>query len=135
MTAEKIVIVVSNRLDVGQGANVVGLLGISLGHHVEGIVGPEVEDAGGRVHAGMSSVGLPVLSADEETVERLHEAARLVSGVRVFDITDAATGARDYPAYTAQLRTAGTRWRTIGLALVGSRRSVDALTGRLGLLR
>jgi hypothetical protein len=129
------VIVVSGGLDVGQAANVVGLLGISLGHHLDGIVGPEVEDAHGRVHAGMSSVGLPVLLAGQETLDRLHDEACQTPGVRVFDVTDAATSARDYSAYTARLQTVGTTWRTFGLAIVGSRRNVDALTGRLGLLR
>jgi hypothetical protein len=133
--AQKIVIVVSDELDVGQAANVVGLLGVSLGHHVTGIVGPAVEDADGWAHAGMSTVGLPVLATGEMSLRGLHQDSRQNPNVQVFDVTDAATRSRDYAEYTARLKNAAESWRTVGLALVGPRRDVDALTGRLGLLR
>jgi hypothetical protein len=133
--SNKMVIVVSRGLDPGQGANVIGLLGISIGHHVTGLVGPDVEDADGSVHAGMSAAGLPVLAADDETLSDVYWAARQSENVRVFDVTDAATRSRDYASYTAWLKNADEPWRTLGLAIVGPRRDVDALTGRLALLR
>jgi hypothetical protein len=132
---QKMVIVVSSELPAGHAANVVGLLGISLGHHIDGIVGPDIEDARGVLHKGMSARGLPVVTANEDALHNIHMTAIANARVRVFDVTDAATQSRDYDAYTARLSDPHVEWKTLGLAIIGPRQDVDALTGRLRLLR
>ncbi|AGP60176.1 MULTISPECIES: DUF2000 domain-containing protein [Streptomyces] len=133
--AGKLVIVVDEGLERGVAANVIGLLGISVGRHVEGIVGPDVVDASGISHRGMSTIGLPVLAADDEALNRLYQEASDHPGITVLDVTDAAVSSRDYDAYTQRLQDPERGWRPLGLALTGPRRQVDRLTGRLGLLR
>ena len=133
--AGKLVIVVDQGLERGVAANVIGLLGISVGRHVDGIVGPDVVDASGRAHRGMSTIGLPVLAADAETLNRLHQDSLDHPDITVLDVTDAAVSSRDYDTYTQRLQNPERGWRPLGLALSGPRRQVDRLTGRLGLLR
>ncbi|NIY69355.1 DUF2000 domain-containing protein [Streptomyces malaysiensis] len=132
---DKLVIVVDEGLDRGVAANVIGLVGISIGHHINNIVGPDIHDAAGRLHLGMSTIGLPVLGADADGLVRIHQATAEHSEVTVLDVTDAAVSSRDYASYTERLRDPSQDWRPLGLALFGSRRQVDRLTGRLGLLR
>jgi hypothetical protein len=131
----KLVIVIDEGLERGVAANVIGLLGISVGHHIDGIVGPDIVDASGRSHRGMSTIGLPVLAADAETLNRLHQDSLDHPDITVLDVTDAAVSSRDYDTYTQRLQNPERAWRPVGLALTGPRRQVDRLTGRLGLLR
>src|SRR6185437_15150763 len=114
--AGKLVIVVDEGLKRGVAANVIGLLGISVGRHVEGIVGPDVVDASGISHRGMSTIGLPVLAADDEALNRLYQEASDHPGITVLDVTDAAVSSRDYDAYTQRLQDPERGWRALGLA-------------------
>ncbi|MBM9465174.1 DUF2000 domain-containing protein [Aeromicrobium sp. YIM 150415] len=133
--ANKLVIIVDEGIEHGVAANVIGLLGIGVGHHIDGIVGPAVVDASGRSHHGMSTIGLPVLAADAEVLSRLYQDASDHPGITVLDVTDAAVSSRDYDTYTQRLQDPERGWRPLGLALTGPRRQVDRLTGRLRLLR
>lgn len=132
---DKLVIVVSEELERGVVANISGLLGVSIGHHVAGIVGPDVKDATGRVHPGMSTMALPVLSAGAEALAAIHDDAAAQKDLVVFDVTDAAVASRDYDSYTTRIQDPGETWRPLGIAIYGPRRQVDRVTGRLRLLR
>jgi hypothetical protein len=132
---KKLVIVVNEVLGQGTAANVIGLLGISLGHHVPDIVGEDVKDADGQVHPGMSMLGLPVLAAGPETVNAVYWAAVQRGDLQVFDVTDAAVASRNYDAFTTRLQDPTADWSVLGLAVCGERRSVDSVTGQLRLLR
>jgi hypothetical protein len=131
----KLVMVIDRELEPGVAANVIGLLGISIGYHVGGIVGPDVLDSAGRSHRGMSTIGLPVLAADTEALGDIYRDSLNQPELTVLDVTDAAVSSRDYDAYTRRLQNPDHGWRALGLALSGPRRQVDRLTGRLALLR
>lgn len=126
---------VNEELERGTTANVIGLLGISLGHHVRDIVGEDVKDSDGQVHPGMSMLGLPILAAGPETVNAVYRAALERGDVQVFDVTDAAVASRNYDAFTTRLQDPTADWSVLGLAICGERRSVDSVTGQLRLLR
>lgn len=132
---KKLVIVVSDELERGTSANVVGLLGISVGHHVREIVGPDVRDSGGLAHPGMSMIGLPVLAAGTKAVDAAYRDAVTQADLAVFDITDTAVASRDYGSYTARLQDPSNGWQVLGFAAYGERRSIDRVTGQLALLR
>jgi len=133
--ADKLVIVVSEGLERGVAANIISLLGVSIGHHVTGIVGPDVRDATGHVHPGMSTIGLPVLAAAADTLATIHREAAALNELMVFDVTDAAVASPNYESYTARLQDSQQSWRALGVAIYGPRRQVDRVTGRLPLLR
>ena len=132
---KKLVIVVSDELDRGTSANVAGLLGISIGHHVRDIVGADVPDSEGLVHPGMSTIGLPVLAAGPAAVGAAYRDAVARADLDVFDVTDSAVASRDYDAYTARLQDPANGWQVLAFAAFGERRSVDRITGQLALLR
>lgn len=131
----KLVIVVSEELERGTAANVIGLLGISLGHHVRDVVGEDVKDSHGQVHPGMSMLGLPILAAGPETVNAVYRAAVKRGDLQVFDVTDAAVASPSYDVFTARLQDPAADWSVLGFAACGERRSVDSVTGQLRLLR
>ena len=132
---KKLVIVVSDELERGTSANVIGLLGISVGHHVRDIVGADVWDSAGLVHPGMSAIGLPVLAAATKVVDAAYRDAVARADLAVFDITDSAVASRDYDTYTARLQDPLDGWQVLGFAAYGERRSIDRVTGPLALLR
>jgi len=132
---EKMVIVVSEELSRGVAANIIGLLGVSIGHHVGGIVGPDVKDAKGCIHLGMSTLALPVLATKADVLAAIHDDAKAHPHLKVFDVTDAAIASRDYDSYTARLQDPNVISRPLGIAIHGPRRQVDRVTGQLGLLR
>ncbi|MBP0617752.1 DUF2000 domain-containing protein [Jiella mangrovi] len=129
------IIVVDAELQRGVAANIIGLLGISIGHHVPGIVGPNVVDANGATHVGMSTVGLPVLVADCETLQSIYAQAREAKELIVLDVSDIAIASRDYTAYTSALQDPNKTCHALGLAIHGPRAQVDRVTGWLGLLK
>ncbi len=135
MVTDKIVIVVEGELERGVAANIIGLLGVSIGYHVPRIVGPDVVDANGVNHRGMSVMGLPVLVADGEVLRSIYEQVHQIKELTVLDVSDAAVAARDYRSYTNTLQDPGKSWRPLGLAIHGPRAQVDRVTGRLRLLR
>jgi hypothetical protein len=62
--------VIDGDLPRGLAVNAAGVLAVTLGRRIEGIVGPDVSDAFGEPHAGLVNVPIPVLAADAETVGR-----------------------------------------------------------------
>jgi hypothetical protein len=133
--ANKMIIVVDAELEPGVAANIIGLLGVSIGHHVPGIVGPDVVDATGVTHLGMSTVGLPILVADRKTLQSIYGQARQTKELTVLDVSDVAVASRDYTSYTNALQDPEKSCRAFGLAIYGPRTQVDRVTGRLGLLK
>jgi hypothetical protein len=133
-TAERCVIVLDADLAPGLAANAAAVLGVTLGATVEGLVGPDLVDAGGEVHPGLFEKGLPVLGAPREALAPLR--ARAVrAGVGVIDIPAFGQQTNDYDEVRAHVARAATdELEYLGLALHGSRRAVSRVTGTLRLL-
>jgi hypothetical protein len=134
----KLAIVVDVDLSAGLAANTAAVLALSLGHQIESIIGPELKDASGGVHAGITTVPIPVLVADAHTVRQIRNraAAQVDAGLLVVDFTDCAQRTRTYEAY-AQLLEAATEddITYLGVAMHGPRKLVQRLTGSLPLMR
>ncbi|GAA1508275.1 DUF2000 domain-containing protein [Kribbella lupini] len=136
MLANKMVVVIAAEAPVGVALNTAALLGVSLGHHHEDVVGAPVEDASGAVHEGMSAHPIPVLRASGEQLRDLRDQAAGRDGVTVHDMNQVAQRSRTYEQYTATI--GGTKKEDLeyfGLGLYGPRAAVDSLTGALALYR
>jgi hypothetical protein len=133
-TAERCVIVLDVDLAPGLAANAAAVLGVTLGATVEGLVGPDLVDAGGAVHPGLFEKGLPVLGAARDALPGLR--ARAVrAGVGVIDIPAFGQQTNDYDEVRAHVASAATdELAYLGLALHGPRRAVSRVTGTLRLL-
>jgi hypothetical protein len=134
----KLAIVVDVDLSPGLAANTAAVLALSLGRQLESIIGPELKDASGGAHAGITTVPIPILVADARTVKEIRRraAAQDDAGLLVVDFTDCAQRTRTYDDYARLLEAAAEDDITyLGVAMHGPRKLVQRLTGSLPLMR
>lgn len=130
----KMVVIIAAEAPIGVALNTAALLGVGLGHHHDGTVGPGTTDAAGTPHTGMCAYPIPILRADDLSTLRAQAAAR--PDVTIHDMHQVAQQARTYEQMSTTL--AGTKpddIQYLGLALYGPRQSIDSLTGALPLYR
>lgn len=133
---EKCAIVVDRDLPPGLAMNAASVLALSIGRFTDGIVGPDVKDGSGATHRGVTMIPVPVLTAGagqvRDIVLRAHDRADVV----VVDFTSIAQSSRTYDEYVDRTAPATTEELPyVGVAVAGSRKAVDKLTGSLPLFR
>ena len=134
----KVAIILDVGLPSGLAANTAAVLALSLGRQLDSIIGPELKDADGSAHAGITTVPIPILTAPTETVKEIrHRAVIDVDGGLVLvDFTDCAQRTRNYDDYARLLEVAADAdIAYLGLAVHGPRKLVQRLTGSLPLLK
>ena len=134
----KTVMIIDKELPLGLIANTAAVLGISLGAAAPEIVGPDVLDADGKVHRGITNKTIPILGGTKEQLGQIR--SRLVTDefaeVRVVDFSDVAQSSLDYDYYSGRIAgTAGDKLSYLGLCLYGPDKKINKLTGSIGLLR
>ena len=135
---QKCVMVIDSALPLGLIANTAAMLGISIGKLHPSIVGADVVDATGLVHAGISTHPIAMLKGDETLLRdlRLRLFEPEFAGLTVIDFSDVAQKINVYADFVQ--KTAKTPEREhayYGIALFGEKRKVNRLTGMLALLR
>lgn len=136
MDQRKCVVIVDQQLPIGLIANATAVLGVSIGRHVEGIVGPALADRTGTRHPGIVSIPLPILSASRDELSRLREKALSEPAVQVYDFSETAQRCRTYEEYERVLaEKSSSELSYIALAVQGNKKAVDSLTGSLKTLR
>lgn len=134
-TSEKVAIIVDAEMPAGLAANTAAVLALTLGRRVESIIGPDLKDADGSTHLGITTVPLPILTAHADEVKALRQRA-LADGLLVIDFTDCAQRTRTYDDYAQLLEEASEETlHYVGIAVHGPRKAVQRLTGNLPLLR
>jgi len=127
-------IVIDDELPTGLAANAAAVLAATLGHRIEHLVGPDGTDAAGSIHAGITTVNLPVLAAPADRLPELADQARGL-GLFVVAFTDLAQAQRTYDDYLAHLAaTTPDALRLRGIAIHGPTRPVRTVSGSLPLL-
>ena len=138
LQVEKCVMVIDEALPLGFIANTAAVLGITLGHLRPEIIGGDVADGSGSLHAGITAVPVPILRAGAGAVRALREALCRpeFQEVTVVDFSDVAQGCKVYDEYIEKMAAApedGLQY--LGLALCGPKKKVNKLTGSMPLLR
>jgi hypothetical protein len=132
---ERCVIIVDESLPPGLAANAAGVLAMTLGSILPGLVGEEFADADGQRHPGLIRSVLPVLRAASARLSDVRAAA-LDSALDVIDFPAFGQQTNDYEEFCAHIaRTPAAQLRYLGVALYGRRRDVARLTGSLPLLK
>lgn len=136
VTRAKCVIVMDQSLPVGLTANTAAILALTLGRRVDTIVGPDVADGSGAVHAGITTVPVPILKAESEAIKDIRLRGSKQEGLLLVDFTDAAQTTKTYEDYTEKVSSVPSdELKYLGVALYGDKKVVDRLTGSLPLLR
>lgn len=132
----KSVIVVDEALPIGLMVNTASVLALTLGHRVEGLIGPDLKDGSGDTHVGITTLPVPILKADSRKISFIRNEAASSDAVLVVDFTDVAQSTKTYDDYAALLESrAADQLRYLGVALYGDKRVINRLTGSLPLLR
>lgn len=133
----KLAIVIDRELTGGLVANTAAVLAMSLGSRLESVIGPDLKDADGNPHLGITTLPIPVLVTDQAELKQLrrraHESA---DDILLVDFPDRAQRSRTYDEYSEQLAAAGEDDLSyLGIAFFGPRKPIQKLTGSLPLLR
>lgn len=137
--AFKLAVVVDNTLPAGLAANAAAVMTLTLGHRYgDRLIGPDLADRSNTVHPGITTVPVPILTADPERIKGIKEAADTgnTADTTVINFTDCALQTRTYDDYATRLRaTSHDRLTYHAIAICGPRKDVQRLTGSLPLLR
>ncbi len=134
----KCVLILDESLPAGVGANTAAALGLSLGSHVPGLVGPDPADASGTLHRGVTAIPLPILTTDRERLGSLYRTllAQPLEGMTLIGFDDVAQRCLCYDDYVRRLSmTPPETIAYLGICLYGPKKRVNSLCGQFRLLR
>lgn len=132
----KMVIVVDESLPVGLQCNTAAVLSLTLGEKIKGLIGSDLQDKSGITHTGLTQYPLPILKASIDQIHQIYKNSLEDKNLLMVDITDSAQTTKNYTDYEEKLRSKLTEeHKLLGLALAGSSKLVNKLTGNLALLR
>lgn len=130
----KSVILLLDSLPTGLKTNIAAVLGMSLGRYRPDLVGGVATTADGRELPGITTIPLPILSADETVMRDIFLKTCDLDLLVAFGT--AALTTKDYDEYCDKLGALADGDQGIkGLLLCGSKKIVNRLVGQLSLLR
>jgi hypothetical protein len=130
--------VIDAGLPVGLIANTAAVLALTLGNRIEGIIGPDLLDATGASHRGITNIAIPILKGSKELIKDIKQktGSTEFSELFVVDFSSIAQTIMKYDQYAEQMsRLSAEAIDYLGIALYGDRNKVARLTGNLPLLR
>jgi hypothetical protein len=134
----KCVMVIDSKLPAGIVANTAAILGITLGKHIPEQVGENVTDASGQVHLGIIKIPVTMLHGDKGVLNDLRK--RLFgpefNDLTVVDFSDIAQSCNVYSDYIDKAALTSEQDHTyFGVAIYGTKKKVNKLTGSMPLIR
>lgn len=127
---EKCVMVIDEHLPLGIIANTAAIMGITLGKKMPEVVGADVTDKTGNDHLGIIEFPVPILKGNAESIKAIRE--RLYEP----DFSDLAQGCKNYDEFIEKMKEVSEiDLNYLGIAICGSKKKVNKLTGSMPLLR
>ena len=135
---EKCVMVIDENLPLGIIANTAAIMGITLGKKMPEVVGSDVVDKTGNEHLGIIEFPVPILKGNIDSIkairEKLYEPD--FSDLTVVDFSDLAQSCKTYDEFIGKMGTAAEPdLNYFGIAICGTKKKINKLTGSMGLLR
>ena len=135
---EKCVMVIDENLPLGIIANTAAIMGITLGKKMPEVVGSDVVDKTGNEHLGIIEFPVPILKGNVDSIkairEKLYEPD--FSDLTVVDFSDLAQSCKTYDEFIGKMGTAAEMdLNYFGIAICGTEKKINKLTGSMGLLR
>ncbi len=134
----KCVMIINSELPIGIIANTSAILGITLGKHVPEQIGEDVLDATKNSHLGIITIPVTMLKGDTDILKDLRKSLydSEFSDLLVVDFSDVAQGCNIYSEYAAKAATVPEQEHNyFGIAIYGSKKKVNKLTGFMPLLK
>ena len=132
---KKVVMIIDGELPTGLIANTAAVLAITLGNKISTLLGSDIYDGSGERYIGITTTPIPILKSSTEAIRSLRERA-INEDLFVVDFSNAAQTTKDYESYTQKLAETSTdQLCYLGIALYGSSKPINKLTGSMPLLR
>lgn len=133
----KMVVILDESLPLGLKANTAGVLSLTLGNKIEGLIGHDLIDKSDITHTALTKYPLPILAVASEKLKDIYRHAfDLKDDLLLVDVTDAAQTTKNYEDYERKLKEHTIDELTfLGIALSGDKKIINKLTGNLPLLR
>lgn len=134
----KCVMVVDEELPLGIVTNTAAIMGITLGKMMPDVVGEDVVDKTGNEHLGIIEFPVPILKGTADGIRNIRE--RLYQpefeDLTVVDFSDLAQGCKTYDEFIGKMADVPEcDLQYYGLAICGTKKKVNKLTGSMPLLR
>jgi len=134
----KCVMLINRDLPLGLIANTAAVLAVSVGQKFNDIVGADLTGSDGSPHPGITQLPILILSGEDASIRELRQKviANPQAGLYFVDFCDAAQQSKVYAEYEQRLAaTPAEQLNYLGIAICGSNKQVERLTGNIGLLR
>ena len=135
---EKCVMVIDGGLPRGMIANTAAIMGITLGKKMPEVVGADVTDQSGSEHLGIIEFPVPILRGTRPDIKQIREKLYQpeFQDLTVVDFSDLAQSCKTYDEFMEKMgRVSESDLQYLGVAICGSRKKVNKLTGNMPLLR
>ncbi len=135
---EKCVMVIDESLPLGMIANTAAIMGITLGKKMPEVVGADVTDQSGSEHLGIIEFPVPILRGTRPDIKQIREKLYQpeFQDLTVVDFSDLAQSCKTYDEFMEKMgRVSESDLQYLGVAICGSRKKVNKLTGNMPLLR
>ena len=131
---ERCVIVVDINLPPGHAANAAAVLALTIGQRHPGLVGAPLIDVNGHGMPGLIPIGISVLAAPQDELGVLANAGD-AAGFDVLRFPVEGQQTKNYAEFLAAVaKMERGALRYVGIALVGDKKPISKLVGKLSLL-
>lgn len=133
MSFAKVAIIVDSALPAGLAANTAAVLALTMGRRIESMIGSDLKDGDGSVHAGITNTPIPILAAHADVIKDIRDSA---DDLLMVDFTDCAQRSKTYDVYASVLAASTNETISyLGIGLHGPAKRINKITGSLRLLR
>lgn len=130
--------VIDENLPLGIISNTAAIMGITLGKQFPEAVGVNVTDKTGNAHMGIIEFPVPILRGNQNLIKGLREKLYQpgYESLTVVDFSDVAQSCKNYEEFIDKISDVSeSELNYLGIAICGSKKQVNQLTGSLPLLR
>ena len=130
--------IIDEQLSLGMIANTAAVMGITLGKSIPEVVGNDVYDKTGNKHLGIITFPIPILKGDIQTIKAIRQKLYQseFSDLIVVDFSDIAQVCKNYVEFISKMQSVTeAELNYIGIAICGTKKKINKLTGNMALLK
>lgn len=133
-TPERCVIVINNELPAGRAGNAAAVLSLTVGQRHPTLVGAPLVDAHGVAMPGLIPIGISVLSASPQELQHVANAGAS-AGMDVVRFPVEGQQTKNYTELLDAIKQVSMPdMQYVGIALMGEKKAISKLVGKLALL-
>jgi hypothetical protein len=128
------VIILDQDLPAGRSANAAAVIALTIGKRHPALAGEPLVDASGFNHPGLIPIGIAILAAAQAELPEIRQKG-VLAGCDVVDFPVEGQQTTDYETFreaVAALEPGALHY--LGIALIGQKREIGKIVGRLKLL-